>query len=144
MSILKFGFAEIIFALCQNVNMENLKNLRKNRGLYQKDIADLLGVAISTVSAWENDIYEIDFHNLKKLADFFDVTVDELLGRTTEPQLFDDARVERPEILELYESLTPELQEHALAYLHGLADRAAIRNVHSVNVTFEDNRRKRQ
>lgn len=121
-----------------------LKRLRNKSNLTQRQVAEAVGIGLQAYSYYEKGERQPQFQTLCKLADFFDVTVDELLGRTTEPQLFDNARVERPEILELYESLTPELQEHALAYLHGLADRAAIRNVHSVNVTFEDNRRKRQ
>lgn len=125
--------------------MQNLlKEFRVRNRISQISIAQYLGIAKNTYYQYENGIRKIPLEIVCELANYYDVSVDELLGRTTEPQLLDDARVERPEILELYESLTPELQEHALAYLHGLADRAAIRNVHSVNVTFEDNRRKRQ
>ncbi len=121
-----------------------IKKLREIRNLSQAEVAKGIGISQQRYSRYERGEREADYETLCRLANFFEISIDELLGRTTEPQLFDNARVERPEILELYESLTPELQEHALAYLHGLADRAAIRNVHSVNVTFEDNRRKRQ
>ena len=55
---------------------------------------------------------------LCKLADFFEVSVDELLGRT--PQLFDDARVDRPEIMELYELMTPQQQSNLINYARGM------------------------
>ncbi len=132
-----------------------LKELREFAGISQQKLADLTGISQSSIARWELGQCEPTASGISKLADFFDISADEILCRnsiasyfnsekTSKTIIFDDARVERPEILELYESLTPELQEHALAYLHGLADRAAIRNVHSVNVTFEDNRRKRQ
>lgn len=65
----------------------NLKKLRTNRGLYQKDIAKILGIAVSTYSYWENGTNEPDQKSLVKLADYFGVTVDYLLGRTNQPQI---------------------------------------------------------
>ena len=62
--------------------MENrLKLLRKQRGLLQKDVAEHLNVAISTYSYWENGKFEPDQESLSKLADFFGVSADYLLGR---------------------------------------------------------------
>lgn len=60
----------------------------------------------------------MDYEHLCKTADFFGVSVDELLGRT--PQLFDDARVERPEIMELYEMMTPQQQSNLINYARGM------------------------
>lgn len=98
--------------------MENLKNLRKQRGITQRDLAKYLGVSISTFSGWETGVYEPDHAHLCKIADYFGVTVDELLGRS--PQLFDDARVERPEIMELYELMTPQQQSNLINYARGM------------------------
>lgn len=62
--------------------MENrLKLLRKERGLLQKDIAEHLNIAVSTYSYWENGKFEPDQESLSKLADFFGVSADYLLGR---------------------------------------------------------------
>lgn len=62
--------------------MENhLKLLRKERGLLQKDVAEHLNIAISTYSYWENGKFEPDQESLSKLADFFGVSADYLLGR---------------------------------------------------------------
>lgn len=122
----------------------NLVVLRERKKLSQIEVAKNLGITQQRYSRYERGEREADYETLCKLADFFDVTVDELLGRTSEPELFDNARVERPEILELYESLTPELQAHALAYLHGLADRSAVQNSAIVNIELNDRIRKRQ
>lgn len=59
---------------------EKIKNLRRGRGLTQKDLAEQLGVITRTVSYWESG-RECGFDNLVKIAEFFDVTTDELLGR---------------------------------------------------------------
>ena len=58
-----------------------LKELREQNNLYQKDIASMLGIAVSTYSYWEKGTYEPDQASLAKLADFFHVRVDYLLGR---------------------------------------------------------------
>jgi transcriptional regulator, XRE family len=61
--------------------MTILKELRKSRKLLQKDLARYLQVAESTYSYWEQGKFEPDTETLKKLADYFDVSVDYLLGR---------------------------------------------------------------
>lgn len=62
-----------------------LRELRKARGLTQQQVAAYLNAAKSTVSQYENDINEPDLETLVKLADWFGVSVDELLGRTGYP-----------------------------------------------------------
>ncbi|MBH8605916.1 helix-turn-helix domain-containing protein [Thermoactinomyces sp. CICC 10522] len=58
-----------------------LKELRKKKKVTQSDLADYLGIDNTTVSKWEKGIYEPNIENLKKLADFFGVSIDSLLGR---------------------------------------------------------------
>ncbi len=61
--------------------MERLKQLRLDRSLYQKDIAAYLGVDRTTYVKYENGSSEPSNEILSKIADYFDVTVDYLLGR---------------------------------------------------------------
>ena len=63
-----------------------LKQIRKERGVKQTTLCAALGIAQSTLSSWENSIYEPDQNTTLKLADYFGVTVDYLLGRD-EPSL---------------------------------------------------------
>lgn len=60
---------------------ENLKNLRKQQGLGQKDLAKILSTTIKTVSHWETGYCEPSISQLIALADYFDVTIDELVER---------------------------------------------------------------
>lgn len=60
---------------------DNIKRLRKNKGLKQQEIAELLGVKQNTYSDWENGKTEPSFENLVKLADLLDVSLDWLFGR---------------------------------------------------------------
>lgn len=121
-----------------------LKKYRQKNRLTQQNVADLLQIPLRTYANYELNSRKPTPEMLCQLANVFGVTVDELLGRTSEPELFDNARVERPEILELYESLTPELQAHALAYLHGLADRSAVQNSATVKIELDNRARKKQ
>ncbi len=56
--------------------------LRKQKNICQKELAIYLHVSISTISNYENDVHEPDLPTLVKLADYFDVSTDFLLGRT--------------------------------------------------------------
>ena len=64
--------------------MNNLKELRKLKGLRQIDIAKYFNIAESTYCCYEKGINEPDISTLLKLADFFGCTVDYLLGREDE------------------------------------------------------------
>ena len=60
---------------------EMIEELRKDKGLQQKDLADLLNVSRSTISNYESDIHCPDIDRLIKLADIFGVSVDYIIGR---------------------------------------------------------------
>lgn len=59
---------------------ENLKALRAQYGLNQKQVADRVGVATSAISAYESGYRYPSYHVLIKLTGIFHVTSDYLLG----------------------------------------------------------------
>lgn len=59
---------------------ENFKNIRKQCGLSQQEVADKLQIKQSSVSDWENDVSRPDYEKLIALAELYDVTLYELLG----------------------------------------------------------------
>ncbi|CAI8945653.1 HTH-type transcriptional regulator, cell division transcriptional repressor [Brevibacillus sp. IT-7CA2] len=61
---------------------QRIRLLRKMRNLTQADLAEALDVAKTTISAYENEVNEPNHDMLKNLADFFNVSVDYLIGRT--------------------------------------------------------------
>lgn len=63
---------------------ERLKKLRKEKNLYQKELAEILGVSRPTISQYEAGTRRPDNETLEKLADYFKVSIDYLLGRTDE------------------------------------------------------------
>ena len=60
---------------------ERIKRLRKNKGLKQQELAEILGIKRNTYSDWENGKTEPSFENLIKLADLLEVSIDWLFGR---------------------------------------------------------------
>lgn len=60
--------------------MLKLKEIRKEKGVKAKDIADFLNISVSTMSHYENGRSEMDHQSLCKAAQFLGVSVGELLG----------------------------------------------------------------
>ena len=65
----------------------NIRNLREDQDLRQRDVAAVLNVSQNTYSQYETGTIELTASNLVKLADFYGVSVDYLLGRTDEPDM---------------------------------------------------------
>lgn len=59
---------------------ENLRNLRKEKDYSQEYLAEKLGVTRQTISKWENGTAMPDLKKLIELADFFETSMDDLLG----------------------------------------------------------------
>ncbi len=75
------------------MNGRKLAYLRKQRGLTQEKLAELLGTSKITVSFWERDARVPEVDMLIKIADFFDVAVDYLLDRTEIPNIYKNTTV---------------------------------------------------
>lgn len=57
-----------------------IADLRKDKGVTQSELADYLGVSFQSVSKWENGITMPDIALLPRLSEYFQVSVDEILG----------------------------------------------------------------
>ena len=86
--------------------MNVYKELRKEKGLTQIELSKLFSIDQTTVSKWELGKAVPDVATLCRLADFFDVSVDYLLGRTTY-YYPDGVRTTAP----MHEALTPEVHK---------------------------------
>ncbi len=64
---------------------ENLKNLRKQKGLSQEELAERLHIVRQTVSKWEKGLSVPDADFLIRIAEIFETSVSTLLGDTIEP-----------------------------------------------------------
>ena len=71
---------------------ENIKNLRKSKGLSQEELAVKLNVVRQTVSKWENGLSVPDADMLIALSQVLDTPVSTLLGQTLAPAESDDLK----------------------------------------------------
>lgn len=62
--------------------MNRIKELRLSKAIKQVDFAKMLGVSQATVSGWESEKYQPDRDTLIKMASYFDVSVDYLIGNS--------------------------------------------------------------
>lgn len=101
-----------------------LKELREEKKLTQKEVADAIGGTQSNLAKWEKEKIQPAADMIVKLADFFGVTADYLLGRTDDfgnavapvPALSD----EENGLLALYRKMTREQKARFLSYGEGL------------------------
>ncbi len=91
-----------------------LKKVRKEKGLTQKDVAEGIHVDQSVISSWERGTGNPTFLNVYKLCQFFDMTIDELLGieRKKKPITL----IITQDVIEKLFSVTQEFEE-ALAFI---------------------------
>lgn len=60
--------------------LENLKKLREAAGTTQSALAAAIGVSQQSINKYENHSIEPDIETLKRIADFFDTTIDYIVG----------------------------------------------------------------
>ena len=91
--------------------MEQLKILRLSHKLTQQEVANILGVDRTTYVKYETGKSEPTFETLVRLADYFGVSTDYLLGRTDNPNTEEPAVKKdggQKEIYDIIESLSPD------------------------------------
>jgi transcriptional regulator with XRE-family HTH domain len=72
---------------------DKIAALREKRGLTQEDLAAKIGISRASLSHYEKNRRDPDYTTLTKLADYFRVSVDYLLGRTDDPSSISDMAV---------------------------------------------------
>ena len=93
-----------------------LQQLRKSKGLTQEEIASILDVKLSTYQKYERDAISPPYDTLIKIADFYDVTTDYLLGRepkVPEPNPFAEMNLSKDdekEVMEKYMAMPEEVR----------------------------------
>lgn len=103
--------------------MESLKILRKEKNLKQKDLADFLNIAKSTYCGWEKNISQPSIENLIKLANYFECSVDYIIGRANEADIItiqNELSNDEQELLNDYRKLNRAAQSKVRGYQQGL------------------------
>ncbi|MBQ7598285.1 MAG: helix-turn-helix transcriptional regulator [Clostridia bacterium] len=67
------------------MQFKNLRAIREDRDLRQREIAQVLNVSQNTYSQYENGVIALTDQILLRLADFYNVSVDYLMDRTDNP-----------------------------------------------------------
>lgn len=80
---------------------EKLKCLRENKNLLQKELGDILNVTSQTVSGWEINRTRPDYDTLVKIANYFGVTVDYLLGNEANANKIENEVLEKEMLKQL-------------------------------------------
>ncbi|MCL2351838.1 MAG: helix-turn-helix domain-containing protein [Firmicutes bacterium] len=94
---------------------ERLAELRKDRGLRQKELADKLNVKEKTISAYENDVTAPSDRIQEEIACLFDISLDYLHGLTNEETTYS-----REQYVILPKSCPPIMKKELLEYLEFL------------------------
>ena len=79
-----------------------IKELRQQKGITQKELSKHLGIAQNTLSYWENGRIDIDTESLCKIADYFNVSVDYLIGDSTSNTLPKNLSVKELDLLRYF------------------------------------------
>ena len=74
--------------------MVKLKFFRKQKGVSQAVVANYLGIAPNSYSRYENGSRQPDLETLQKLSDYFEVSVNELIGQDQQQPLWKEVNVE--------------------------------------------------
>ncbi len=91
--------------------LTNLKKLREDASISQKALADAIGVSQQSVNKYENHNIEPDIETLICIADFFETSVDYLIGHTSVRRKIEEVHIfelndRESKVMEQYRSLT--------------------------------------
>lgn len=100
--------------------LANLKSLREKASVSQKILADAIGVSQQSINKYENHNTEPDIEVLIRIADYFDVSIDYLVGRSDSfhtiyaGTINTSLTAEEMKVLTAYRHLSPA-QQHCIA-----------------------------
>lgn len=108
--------------------LENLKKLRAERKISQKQLADVISVSQQSINKYENHNIEPDIATLIQMADYFDTSVDYLIGHSSVRRKVEivnsyDLNSEEAELVEAYRKLSPKQRESIRMIIENYNDR---------------------
>ena len=96
--------------------------LRDKMGLKDFEVCKRIGMSPGTMSDWKNGRYNLKSEKLRKIAEFFGVTVDYLMGNESAPAAVADLSEDEAELLWLFRSFNADGQKRALCALRELSE----------------------
>ncbi|MTI61861.1 MAG: helix-turn-helix domain-containing protein [Firmicutes bacterium] len=119
---------------------ERLKELRNNKNITLNDIAKAIGTTKATLSRYENGIRIPNAEVLNDLAEYFNVSLDYIAGKTDEPRPADKikkALSDDPELLAFWDELSKREDLQLMFKQTRDLDPAAIKQIIEIIRTFE-------
>lgn len=104
--------------------MKNLKKLRQQNGMSQEKLAQQFHITQQAVYKYESGISQPDIERLMEFADFFQTSVDYLIGYTDDPRPHEKMipthlNANEMSVIEAYRHLPLDIRPHILAILEG-------------------------
>ena len=105
-----------------------INELRIEKNLTQAQLANVLGITQDSISLWERGKRFPDTTYVVKLADFFQVSADYLLGRCQEPEIIfaqpqSELTREEQQLLKDFRALSRHSRELILGMIHSAAEK---------------------
>ena len=108
--------------------LANLKQLRVERGISQQKLADILGFTQQSINQYENHSIEPDIDTLSRMADYFETSIDYIVGRTAERRPIQrteayDLNADEAGVIDHYRALTPRERDCVQMVIETLLDK---------------------
>lgn len=102
--------------------LTNLRRLREERGISQQVLANAIGVSQQSINKYENHKIEPDIDTLIRIADYFETSVDFVVGHTdirrrVEPICAYELNLHEQKLVDIYRKLTPAQREAILGVM---------------------------
>lgn len=106
----------------RNYFANNLRVLRKAHGYRLKDVADKLGVSTALIHYWENDERYPVLDDVRVVADMFNISIADLVGKDITETYTDSLQTEgERELLYCFRSLASSQQDAIITLVKGMA-----------------------
>lgn len=107
--------------------LKNLKKLREEKGISQKQLADVVSVSQQSINKYENHNIEPDIDTLIKMADYFETSVDYIIGhskirRKIEAVSSYDLNIEEAKLVESYRALSNNQRKSIVLIIENYID----------------------
>lgn len=102
--------------------LENLRKLRDESKVTQKQLAEAIGVSQQSINKYENHNIEPDIETLIRIADYFNTSVDYLIGRSTNAVSSPGLSRDEVTLLALYRKLTSKQRGAVMAVAEACAE----------------------
>lgn len=105
-------------------NYQRLKDLREDKDLKQENIASILKITRQQYQLYESGNREIKFHQVIELANYYNVSIDYIAGRTNDKRGLTRSELsdEETDIIKKYRSLSEKRQGRILGQLEALTE----------------------